>query len=314
MIWPKAVCSPILLVLLLTAASIFISACSAGAGSEAPMAAPAIEAEHVAGAAQGDMAWGDTIAMEPQEFGTWAYGGPAETIFTDRMVVRDAFLSMQTDRFLQTASEVERIVALYGGFIESSNHQLVTWAAGEAYWHADYILRVPVAYFDMVNRDIMMLGEVTSFSTGSEDVTMQFQDIASRVRIREEEERRILAMIDSTDNLEELIRLEARLSDLRLIMERYRRRMTEIDHLASFSAIVLNLSEVREDSGIAPADISFTMRMAAGFQGSVNFSIALLEGIAMLVAIVALPLAILSLPALGGLLVIRKLRATSVRD
>jgi hypothetical protein len=140
---------------------------------------------------------------------------------------------------------------------------------------------------------------------------MQFQDIESRLNIREEEERRILAMIESTGSLEELIRLEARLGDLRLAIERYRRRMMEIDHMASFSTIDLMLSEVSEDEAIVPLDASFGDRMAAGFQGSVEFSLRLLEGVAMLAAMVALPLFIISLPVLAAFFIIRRINRGS---
>jgi len=223
----------------------------------------------------------------------------------DRMVVRNAHIHMETERFDRTIHEIERIVEIYGGFIESSSRQLWHQRDGER-WHADYTLRVPVDYFDHANRDIMALASVINFSTSSEDVTMQFQDIESRLNIRREEERRILVMLENTTALDELIRLEGRLSNVRLAMERYRRRMSEIDHLASFSTIHLSLMEVESEGETIIAEDSFFTRMGAAFGGSVEFTLTLLEGAAMLVAVLVLPLGLLALPVLAVVYFVRK--------
>jgi len=224
----------------------------------------------------------------------------AQTNFLDRMVIRNAHLSMETERFDRTVHEVERIVEIYGGFIESSNHWLShARDREEAFWFADFTLRVPVDHFDAANRDIKALGLVVSFSTTSEDVTMQFQDLESRLRIREEEERRILTMIENTTDLDELIRLETRLANLRIVMERYQRHKTEIDHLASFSTIHLSLREVESEDATAILQVdSFTNRMTTAFSDSIEFSLALIEGFVVLIAAVILPIAIIAAPIL----------------
>ena len=220
---------------------------------------------------------------------------------------------METDRFEYTVSGIERTVNNFGGFVESSSRHIIR-RQGEDIWHADYVLRVPVDHFDMVNRYIMAFGEVVNFSTTSEDVTLQFQDLTSRLRIREEEERRLLTMIENTNDLNELIRLETRLANLRIVMERYSRRMTELDHLAGFSTIHLSLTETSEKSAIIPYDYNFFIRMTTAFGSSVDFSFALLEGMAILVAMLALPLAILAVPVLAGLIIVRRMRRDANRE
>lgn len=288
-------------------AVIFISACGAGgagygAGSPAPAAAPAPGA--TTALPVNETAAAD-VMMDRDGSGGSGLFGVGDPAILDRMVIRNAHISLETERFSGTIIDVERIVAIYGGFIESSNQWLMR-VRDEEFWYADYILRVPVDYFDAVNRDLMALGTVASFSTTSEDVTMQFQDIESRLRIRQEEERRILNMIEAAEELEDLIRLETRLANVRIAMERYSRRMAEIDHLASFSAIHLHIIEVEEEREIVPYAAGFFSNIAAAFDGSISFSLALLEGIAVLVASVILPLALLAVPALAAYLIVKK--------
>ena len=309
-------------ILLVTVMAIVALAGCGGGPSEAPMpaAAPAAPAAGTVpqvateswgfayGASDGDFSVAERSLMAADADTNWALAeAPVQTSFTDRMVIRNASMSLDTTRFSYTFSAVERTVALYGGFIENSSTWLSTNHMGEEFWRADFVLRVPVDYFDTVNNDIMALGEVVNFSTTSEDVTMQFQDLESRLRIREEEERRIEAMLENTANLEELIRLESRLANLRLVMERYTRRMIEIDQLASFATINLSLREVSEEDIVALyTDITFIDRIAGAFDTSINITLGLLEGFAVLIASIVLPITILSLPVLGAVMFVKK--------
>ena len=235
------------------------------------------------------------------------YGAMMSVEQIEQMLIRTAHLSLETSRFSYTADEAERLTALYGGFVESAGRSLTRGRATE-FWVANYVLRVPVAHFDTVIRAVSALGNVRDYSTSSEDVTAQFRDMESRMRIREEEERRVLAMIENTSEIEALIQLESRLGDLRLDMERQRSRMAEIDNLASFSTIHLHVTEVPENA--PDEDDSFFAQLGAAFDDSVNFSLGLLTGLALLAAALVLPLSIVGVIILGIFLLLKKLSRT----
>jgi len=311
-------------------AAIFIGACSSDNASfdfatEAAPMAPAAAADAPMLQRQVGVAELAEEALSDYFFDTddsaWyyssAYGGGVDAnlnfasqqinMMLERMVVRNASLTIETTQFQYVVHEVDRIVARHGGFIESSNQWLSRRArSDEDFWNANYILRIPVDNFDAANRDLQALGYLIDFSTFSEDVTMQFADMESRLQIRLEEERRILEMIDSTDDLTDLIRLEARLADLLIAIDLHRRNMTELDMLASFSTINLFVSEVEEE-GIVPVYLDgFGGRIAEAFAGSVEVSVLLLEGFAILLASVILPLAIMGLIVFGIFLLVRR--------
>ena len=282
-------------------ALIIFAACGGGAdgGGAAAPAAPAAEAP----ASDAQWAAQDTGVSELYMAAATDYAQPSLPL--DRMVIRNANLSMEAVDFENTANSIEAVIASYGGFVEHTRRWMVT-VHDTDFWNADYTLRVPVQHFDSANRQIMALGHVVSFSTSSEDVTMQFQDMESRLAIRMEEEQRILTMIENTNALEDLIILEARLADLRIVMESYRRSILEIDHLASFSTINLFLREVTGEEGIMPTWDGFSGRMAGAFGSSVNFTLSLIEGFAVLIATIILPLAVLAAPVLIAVFVIKR--------
>jgi hypothetical protein len=248
---------------------------------------------------------------------TWTTPEIPQPVAVERRVIRNSDITIDTLTFEETVSNLERIVAINGGFIETSSQRLASL------WTAEFTIRVPVARFDATNRDITGLGQIARFTTNSEDVTMLFLDLQSRLAIREEEERRVEAMRDAATDLRDLLTLERELSDLRVIVDRYRRRMTEIDALASFSTIRLTLREIveiiedeieeeeEEEETVpvlpeeTPAD-TFGTRIANAFGASARFSALLFEGIAIVIASSILPLSLVAVIAFFVYIFIKK--------
>lgn len=273
-------------------------------------------AREAAEPAEGDGAGG----VEPTAWETPEIPQPP----AQRRVIRNSDIAVETLLFDETISNLERIVATNGGFVETSSQRLVARGDSEL-WMAEFTIRVPVDRFDYANQNLSGLGQVTRFTTNSEDVTMLFLDLQSRLAIREEEERRVEAMLNAATNLQDVLALERQLSDLRVVVDRYRRRMTEIDRLASFSTIRLSIREVveiieYEDEYIPyvpsyvpeepPIDDGFGSRIAAAFGSSLGFSIFLFEAVAMVFVSLLPPAAFLAIPALGVFILVKRLRAS----
>ena len=222
-----------------------------------------------------------------------------------RMIIRSADMGLSTYDFEGTVTGIERIMTNRGGFIENA-HQRMEPAAHDntlLLWRAEFVLRVPVGLFDQVNRELVALAQVRRFSTISEDVTLEFNDLGSRLRIREEELRRVELMLEAAENLTDIINLEAQVTTLRLAVDAYQRRMTEIDQLASFSTIrmvvyeVVEIEEAEEDEvyyPIAYYDDTFGSRFSKAFFASVDFITVVLTNVAVFLALVGLPVILIA--------------------
>lgn len=257
-----------------------------------------------------------TAPSTPMQPPATADSAPAEPTFKltigdassiQRMIIRSANIGLRTYCFEDTVAGIERIMTARGGFIENSRQWMAQAShdTDELLWRAEFTLRVPVGLFDQVNRELVALAQVRRFSTESEDVTMEFHDLASRLTIREEEMRRVEVMLAAATDTADIIRLEAQLTNLRLAVDAYQRRMTEIDQLAGFSTIRVTveetiLSEEPEEEVdeyypvYYPTDDGFGTRIANAFAASVNFCITVLTYLAMFFAAVGLPVVLLA--------------------
>ena len=231
----------------------------------------------------------------------------ADTAAAQRMIIRASNLGLNTYYFSDTVDGVHQIVANRGGFVESSRQWMVEAPHDSSLllWRAEFVLRVPVGLFDRVNNELVDLAQVTRFSTTSEDVTMEFHDLTSRSRIREEELRRTELMLEAATNLNDILRLESQLTSLRLAVDAYQRRLTEIDQLSSFSTIRLALYEMavipepeeyeeEDEEEYIPIIIEdgFGTQFLAAFSASWNFVVSIFTSIALFVALVGLPVLI----------------------
>jgi len=225
-----------------------------------------------------------------------------------RMIIRTASMTLNTLYYQDTADGIDAIVQNRGGFIESSRQWLEYCSYSYPYagmlWRAEYVIRVPVGLFDTTNNDLMTLAQVQYFSTTSRDATNEFNDLGSRLIIREAEEVRVQRMLDDATMLSDIIALETRLTNLRLVIDAYRRRREEIDQLASFSTINLNVyefvvlpevvEEEEEEEYPIVAAYTFGERMSGAFRTSASATGRVLEMVAVFLAAIILP---------GGLLV-----------
>ncbi|MCL2378697.1 MAG: DUF4349 domain-containing protein [Defluviitaleaceae bacterium] len=220
-----------------------------------------------------------------------------------RMIIRAASMTLNTLYYDDTASGIEQVVHNRGGFIENSRQWMEFCPYAGMLWRAEYVIRVPVGLFDTTNNDLMALAQVQYFSTTSQDATHEFNDLGSRLQIREAEEVRVQRMLDEATELVDIINLEARLTNLRLVIDAYRRRREEIDQLASFSTINLSvhevvvLPEIEEDNEDeyypVYAEYTFGGRIGGAFRASVNFTGQALELIGIFLAAIILPVGLL---------------------
>ena len=207
---------------------------SEAAAAEMPMEEPAAAEEFAY----------DTVAT------TEAGGGAAETPEPDDSVadytakiIYTASVSIETTEFDKAVAALENQVQKIGGFVESSN------VTGDTQYNADgtttvvnrwayYTVRIPCDHFESFLHETEGFGNVTS------------------------QEERLLDMLAKSEDVETLIALEQRLSDVRYEIESIERNLRNYDMQIKYSTVNLDLREVEVYTPTVPVRRTFGQKLS----------------------------------------------------
>ena len=185
-------------------------------------------------------------------------------------IIYSANLQAQTTDFDAAIAALDKQIAAFGGFIERSDISGDTQYNSDGTtsvvnrW-ADYTIRVPAAKFEEFLRQTEGLGNVTSVSRYAENVTSQYTDYEARLSSLRTQEERLLAMLEKSEDVESLIALEQRLSDVRYELESIERNLRNLDLQISYSTVNLYLEEVEIYTPTVSVQRTFSEKLSDAF-------------------------------------------------
>lgn len=218
-----------------------------GCGSKSMMATESAVADS---AAYDDMAYDSgydtTEEASAEEAGSGAVtseNGIEEVQETDRKLIRNVNLSLQTKEFDTVLENMSQKVKDLGGYIQDSS----VWGSSSDYSSsrsASYTLRIPSDKLDEFIDVVETLGNVTYKNESVDDVTLRYVDVESHKKALETEQERLLALLEKAENVEDIITIENRLSDVRYELENYESQIRLLDNQIDYSTVYVDISEV----------------------------------------------------------------------
>lgn len=185
-------------------------------------------------AAETEMAMGAMITSE---------NGIEAVAETSRKLVKTVYLDMQTKEFDAVMEGITSKVNEIGGYIENSS------ISGSSYYYestryASFVLRVPSTHLDEFVSVVNELGNVTHKEESVDDVTLQYVDTQSRKKALEVEQERLLELLAQAENMEDLLAIESKLSEVRYELENYGSQLRMLDNQIDYSTVHLAVNEV----------------------------------------------------------------------
>jgi len=267
----------------------FAPVASAGMAPPAPASAPM-------------MAW------EEAESQAFFYADSADAAQAEQRPVRRikiGHMSMESDDINFAVVRFESYTAVFGGWVETRSTR------SGIHNSADLTLRVPADRYDDFILVVSEIGRVRGFEDNIIDVSAEYFDSQTRLEINRAEEARLLEFIQNSDSLEDIILLEARLSDVRTNIELHENNIQRINRNVTYSTLHVHLTEVGQAT-IRPVAINLGTRMGDGFIGSITGVGNFLANIAVFMAYVSVPLVFVGICVFVGLFVSRRRKREKV--
>jgi len=150
----------------------------------------------------------------------------------DRMVVRTAFMVLESENPDAVAFKVRFEVESLGGYVESMR---VSSREGRRY--AEVTVRVPEEkFFDAMDK-MRALGRVLEEQVRGEDVTERYVDLEARLRNLKAEEEWLLKAVERAKTVEELMMIERELWRIRGEIEKIEGQMRYLERRVEYSSI-----------------------------------------------------------------------------
>ena len=223
----------------------------------------------------------------------------------NQKLIRTVYMDAQTTSMDAVMSWLENRVAELGGYFEQKSiRRSGSRDDGSYYRYANMMIRVPAENLDGFLAQIGENAVVISNREETENVTLQYVSTKSRVEALETEQKRLLELLEEAGNMEDLLTIEARLTDVRWELENYASQLRVLDNQVDYSTVHLNISEVDKPKVVVERTIwqkigdGFAENAGDMWDGLVNFFIWLITVIPYVI-----PLSL----AVGAVILLRKL-------
>jgi hypothetical protein len=214
-------------------AGLLLAACGA------PMAAP--ERSEDAGFAVAPMP--GAPAEAPAAEGVRQAVDASNVAQADRIVIKNASLSLLVRDATAASSEISRLAERMGGFVVATNIYETTYGpSATRVKQASVSIRVPAAQLDQALASIKELAvEVQSESVSGQDVTSEYTDLQSRLRNLETAEAQLVNIMDGATRTEDVLAVYGELVRIREQIEVIRGQIKYYEESAAFSQVSIEL-------------------------------------------------------------------------
>ena len=249
------------------------TAAEAGAGAQAMMDYDGAPAESYDEAESYDTA---DVYAEGGSFDKDASGIEVNTPqTTNRKLIRNVNLEVETQDFQTLIANVTNRVKTLGGYIENSNIYNGSTFSGEMQRNATMTLRIPSAKADIFLMEVADQSNITQQNENVNDVTLEYVDLESHKKVLLAEEENLIELLEATTDIDDMITLESRISNLRYQIESMESQLRTYDNKVDYTTITLHVSEVVELTEITepepePEEPTTWERISTGFADNLN--------------------------------------------
>ena len=179
-----------------------------------------------------------------------------------------ANIQLETLDFDSMVDGLNKSISEFGGYIESSyteGGERIN--GGKINRYGDFTIRIPSKNLDDFLNQIGTIGNVVSKSKHSENITLEYADQEARKATLELEEKKLMELLERATELEDIIALETRLSEVHFQLDAYSSTLRKYDDLVDYSTIYVTISEVQKMTETKAKTIS--ERITAEFGDSI---------------------------------------------
>lgn len=186
-----------------------------------------------------------------------------------RKLIRTIDIQAETEDLNPLLESVNSSISQLGGYVQSKNQHNGSAYSGYRTRRVSMTIRIPAELADKFVATVSANANVVSSNETLDDVTLQYVDTESQVKALETEQEQLLELLDQAKSLEDILKIQDRLTQVRYELERYASRLRTLDNQIDYATIHLTIDEVKEYTPVVEED-TFWQRITTGFKRSIK--------------------------------------------
>lgn len=183
--------------------------------------------------------------------------------------------TLETKEYASLLKELETLLQQQGGYVTFSSMENQT-GSGPSY--ANYTMKIPQEKLDGFLESLSTLGNISSMETQVEDITSPYYDTKTRLDSLAQQEQRLLELLDQTEDLQQILEIEDKLSYVRSDIEYLNSILKTYENQVTYSTVELAVWEVIEYSEKESLQSSLWEDVKSSFSSSLSTMGSLMHG------------------------------------
>lgn len=170
-----------------------------------------------------------------------------------RKLIRTVNMDVETKTFDDLLNMINSKLNELGGYVENSDiYNGSSYYQNTPIRNASMTLRVPSKNLDVFLDALQGQATVTNINQSVEDVTLSYVDMDSRKKSLQTEQDRLLELLSQAEDMEDILLIEERLSEVRYNIESMESQLRTYDNKVDYSTIYINIQEVETLTVVEP--------------------------------------------------------------
>lgn len=215
-------------------------------------------------------------------------------------IITTVYMDAETEELDTMLTSINSKITQLGGYMEAQEIYNGSAYSSHRYRHANLTIRIPADKLDQFTQQVAEEANIVNSNTTTENVTLSYVAIESRITALKTEEARLLELLAKAETMEDLLMIESRLTDVTYELEQVSSQLRVMDNKIDYSTVHLDLTEVKEYTEVVEPE-TFGERVVSGFvesvkdvwDGIVEFVIFILTGLPYFVLIGAIAVVVI---------------------
>ena len=252
-----------------------------------------------------------------QETGTSSLSGAGNTITpinaTNQKLIRKFHIEAETEDLDALLDAITEKTKQLGGYFEQQEIYNGSPSSQRRYRRGTLTIRIPAENLDEFVAKVTEESNIVSSNETTDDVTLNYVAIESRIAALETEQTRLLELLSEAETTKDLLEIEKRLTEVRTDLESITSELRVMDNQVNYGTVNLSVSEVKEYTVVEEPETVW-QRIGTGFMNSLKGLGNFFTNLFVFIIVASPYLVFIAVIVVGILLIIRATRKRKKKE